>query len=106
TGRSRNDQVALDTRLWAREAVVALCERVAGLQEALLDQAEANLDVPVPGYTHTQRAQPVLLAHHLHAYVEMLARDSGRLRDAYARLDRSPLGAGALAGVPYPIDPE
>jgi argininosuccinate lyase len=106
TARSRNDQVALDTRLWTRGALVDLCERIASLQEALLDQAEANLDVAMPGYTHVQRAQPVLLAHHLHAYVEMLQRDAERLRDAYARVDLSPLGAGALAGLPYPIDRE
>lgn len=106
TGRSRNDQVALDFRLWTREAVVVVCERVASLQEALLDQAEANAGVPMPGYTHLQRAQPVLLGHHLHAYVEMLRRDAERLRDAYARVDVSPLGAGALAGLPYAIDRE
>jgi len=106
TARSRNDQVALDARLWTREAIVELVERAAGVQVALLDQAEANVDVAAPGYTHLQRGQPVLLAHHLHAYVEMLDRDVDRLRDAYRRVDLSPLGAGALAGVPYPIDRE
>jgi argininosuccinate lyase len=106
TARSRNDQVALDTRLWAREAIVALARRLADLQSALLDQADANRDVAMPGYTHLQRAQPVLLAHHLHAYVEMLERDVARLRDAFARVDLSPLGSAALAGTPYPIDRE
>ncbi|HEY3080730.1 MAG TPA: argininosuccinate lyase [Chloroflexota bacterium] len=106
TGRSRNDQVALDTRLWAREAIVELIGRLAALQEALLDQAEANAGVAMPGYTHLQRAQPVLLGHHLHAYVEMLERDVDRLRDAYRRVDVCPLGSGALAGLPYPIDRE
>jgi argininosuccinate lyase len=106
TARSRNDQVAVDTRLWAREAIVELVGRVAALQEALLDQAEASAGVAMPGYTHLQRAQPILLAHHLHAYVEMLERDAERLRDAYARVDVCPLGAGALAGLPYPIDRE
>ena len=106
TARSRNDQVALDVRLWAREALVELAERFAALQETLLDKADENRGVPVPGYTHLQRAQPVLLAHHLHAYVEMLQRDAERLRDAYARVDRSPLGAGAMAGSPHRIDPE
>lgn len=106
TARSRNDQVALDTRLWTREALGLLVGRIADLQSALLDQAVANLDVAMPGYTHLQRAQPVLLAHHLHAYVEMLERDASRLRDAYVRVDRSPLGSGALAGVPYAIDRE
>ena len=106
TARSRNDQVALDTRLWAREAIVELVEGIAAFQSALLDQADENRGVPAPGYTHLQRAQPVLLAHHLHAYVEMLQRDAERLRDAYTRVDRSPLGAGALAGSPYRIDPD
>jgi argininosuccinate lyase len=106
TARSRNDQVALDLRLWTRGALIDLSERIASLQEALLDQARANLDVPMPGYTHVQRGQPVLVAHHLHAYVEMLQRDAERLREAYGRVDVSPLGAGALAGLPYPIDRE
>jgi argininosuccinate lyase len=106
TGRSRNDQVALDARLWTREAIVALTERIAALQEALLDQADANLGVAMPGYTHVQRAQPVLVSHHLHAYVEMIERDAERLRDAYRRVDVSPLGSGALAGLPYRIDRE
>ncbi|HEV8634208.1 MAG TPA: argininosuccinate lyase [Chloroflexota bacterium] len=106
TARSRNDQVALDTRLWAREAIVELVRRLASLQEALLDQADANAGAAMPGYTHLQRAQPLLLGHHLHAYVEMLERDAERLRDAYRRADVCPLGSGALAGLPYPIDRE
>ena len=106
TARSRNDQVALDTRLWAREAVVVLVRALAELQSALLEQAETNQYVAMPGYTHLQRAQPVLLAHHLHAYVEMLERDVARLRDAFARVDVCPLGSAALAGTPYPIDRE
>ena len=106
TARSRNDQVALDTRLWAREAVVVLVRRLAELQAALLEQAEVNREVAMPGYTHLQRAQPVLLAHHLHAYVEMLERDVARLRDAFVRVDVCPLGSAALAGTPYPIDRE
>ena len=106
TARSRNDQVALDTRLWAREAIVVLARRLADLQAALLEQAEASHGVAMPGYTHLQRAQPVLLAHHLHAYVEMLERDVARLRDAFARVDVCPLGSAALAGTPYPIDRE
>jgi argininosuccinate lyase len=104
TGRSRNDQVALDFRLWTRGAILLTAAGVLDLAEALLDVAADHVDVVMPGYTHLQRAQPVLLAHHLHAYVEMLLRDLDRLRDAYRRTDVSPLGAGALAGVTYPID--
>jgi argininosuccinate lyase len=104
TGRSRNDQVATDLRLWTRGAILAMSTGVLDLAGALLDVAAAHEDVVMPGYTHLQRAQPVLLAHHLHAYVEMLLRDADRLRDAYRRTDVSPLGAGALAGVTYPID--
>ena len=104
TGRSRNDQVALDTRLWTRGAIVRLTGLIIDLQTALIEQAIANQDVAMPGYTHLQRAQPVLVGHYLHAYVEMLQRDVDRLRDAYVRVDRCPLGSGALAGVPYPID--
>ncbi|GAC1314273.1 MAG: argininosuccinate lyase [Chloroflexota bacterium] len=106
TARSRNDQVATDTRLFARAAVIAGAEAVADLQDALLSAAESVGDAVVPGYTHMQRAQPVLLAHHLLAYVEMLARDADRLRDAYPRVDVLPLGSGALAGSPYPLDRE
>ncbi len=104
TARSRNDQVATDARLFAREALVEGVESVARLQQALVDAAERHGRAVMPGYTHTQRAQPVLLGHHLLAYVEMLERDASRLRDAYTRTDVLPLGSGALAGSPYPLD--
>ncbi len=104
TARSRNDQVALDLRLFARAAIVEQVAALAALQRALLERARAYPDAVMPGYTHLQRAQPVLLAHHLLAYVAMAARDIARLRDAYRRVNVLPLGAGALAGVPYPID--
>jgi argininosuccinate lyase len=104
TGRSRNDQVTLDLRLYVRAVGAQLLEAIAGLESALIIRAEEHLDTVMPGYTHTQRAQPVLLAHHLLAYVEMLRRDSGRIQDALGRADVSPLGAGALAGSGFPID--
>jgi argininosuccinate lyase len=104
TGRSRNDQVATDLRLYLREAVGSLESGLTGLQRSLLAQARAHKDVAMPGYTHLQRAQPVLLAHHLLAYVEMLERDKGRLRDALDRGLVLPLGSGALAGSNYPVD--
>jgi argininosuccinate lyase len=104
TGRSRNDQVATDLRFWTKGAILAVSTGVLDLAETLLDVAAAHDGVVMPGYTHLQRAQPVLLAHHLLAYVEMLLRDADRLRDAFRRTDVSPLGAGALAGVTYPID--
>ncbi|RIV28185.1 argininosuccinate lyase [Alicyclobacillaceae bacterium I2511] len=103
TGRSRNDQVALDMHLYAREAVVQAIAGLRKLQGALVQQAESNLDVIIPGYTHLQRAQPVLLSHHLLAYFWMLERDVGRLQDAGKRADMMPLGAGALAGTSFPI---
>jgi argininosuccinate lyase len=106
TGRSRNDQVATDLRLWTKGALLALMSGVLDLADALTETAEANPDLAMPGYTHLQRAQPVLLAHHLLAYVAMLHRDLDRLEDAYRRTDVMPLGAGALAGVTYPIDRE
>jgi argininosuccinate lyase len=106
TGRSRNDQVANDLRLWTRGALLALFEGVLDLADALADTAAANPDLAMPGYTHLQRAQPVLLAHHLLAYVAMLERDVDRLEDAYRRCNVMALGAGALAGVTYPIDRE
>jgi argininosuccinate lyase len=106
TARSRNDQVALDFRMWVREA----CERAAGqlqaLQRVLLDQAEAHADTVMPGFTHMQSAQPVTFGHHLMAYVEMFSRDAARFEDARARMNESPLGAAALAGSPFPIDRE
>ncbi len=104
TARSRNDQVATDLRLFAKESVVRLLAALLGLQTALLDVAEQNKEVVMPGYTHLQRAQPVLLAHHLLAYFEMLERDFERFSGCYIRTDVLPLGSGALAGVPYPVD--
>ena len=104
-GRSRNDQIANDLRLWCREACDALVGLVGGLQSALVDQAEAHLDWLAPGYTHLQRGQPVLLSHHLLAYVWMLDRDAARLRGARTRCDVSVLGAGALAGTTLGLDP-
>jgi len=104
TARSRNDQVALDLRLFARRALVEAAEASADLQEALLDSARAHVETLLPGYTHLQRAQPVRLAHHLLAYVAMLSRDLGRLQDCTRRVNVMPLGSGALAGAPYPID--
>jgi len=104
TARSRNDQVALDQRLFLRKAITCLRALVEELQRVLLAQAQANSEVIIPGYTHMQRAQPVLLAHHLLAYVSMLGRDIERLNDCYKRTDRSPLGAAAFAGTSFPID--
>jgi argininosuccinate lyase len=104
TARSRNDQVALDVRLFARAAVVEQVSALVAFQEALLDRARAYPDAVMPGYTHLQRAQPVLLAHHLLAHAARAERDVARLRDAYGRVNVLPLGAGALAGVPYPLD--
>ncbi|MCP9470131.1 MAG: argininosuccinate lyase [Nitrospira sp.] len=104
TGRSRNDQVALDVRLYLREQIDRLIEQCTEFERTLVAKAKANVAVPMPGYTHLQRAQPVLFAHHLLAYVEMIERDKGRLRDARTRLDVMPLGSGALAGTNYPVD--
>ena len=104
TGRSRNDQIALDERLYLREVIAATREGVRAVQQALVDRASENLDVAMPGYTHLQRAQPVLLAHHLLAYVAMLERDRERLADCATRSDVMPLGAAALAGTAFPID--
>ena len=106
TGRSRNDQVAVDMRLFVKEAIAHTIEKLVGLQEAIVNVAEANKDVIMPGYTHLQRAQPVLLAHHLLAYFEMLQRDVDRFGDCWIRADVLPLGSGALAGVPYDVDRE
>ncbi len=106
TARSRNDQVATGFRLWTKGAILDLLAGVHELRAALLDVAEANRDVVMPGYTHLQRAQPVLLGHHLHAYDAMLARDADRLRDALRRTDVSPLGAAALAGSTFSLDRE
>ncbi|MDA8310371.1 MAG: argininosuccinate lyase [Actinomycetota bacterium] len=106
TGRSRNDQVATDLRLWTRRALIELAGEVVGLQEELLRRAEEAGDAYLPGYTHLQRAQPVLLAHHLLAHGWALARDVDRMLAAVERLDVSPLGAGALAGSSLPLDPD
>jgi argininosuccinate lyase len=104
TGRSRNDQIALDMRLWLRGEIDAIREALREVQNALVEQAERHPACPMPGYTHLQRAQPVLLAHHLLAYVFMLARDRERFADARRRLDVCPLGAAALAGTTVPVD--
>ena len=106
TGRSRNDQVATDLRLYTKRALVDVVNRVLGLQQVLLDQAIAAGDVYLPGYTHLQRAQPVALAHHLLAHGWAFARDVDRLLDCRRRADVSPLGAGALAGSSIPLDPD
>ncbi|NLF19342.1 MAG: argininosuccinate lyase [Lentisphaerae bacterium] len=106
TGRSRNDQVATDERLYLRAEAARLDGLVAGLQRGLLAQARAAGEAILPGLTHLQNAQPVLAAHHLLAYVEMLERDRERLRDCARRLNRSPLGAGAIAGSTLPLDRE
>ncbi|HVB97340.1 MAG TPA: argininosuccinate lyase [Chloroflexota bacterium] len=104
TARSRNDQVALDARLFLRETILDTLDRLADLQDTFQDRAVVWDSVIAPGYTHLQRAQPILLAHHMLAYHEMFGRDAARFQDAYARVDVLPLGAGALAGLPYPID--
>ncbi len=106
TARSRNDQVALDVRMYVREEVKKLDEAVKSMQAALVDLAERNADIVCPGYTHMQRAQPVLLAHHLMAYYEMLKRDRQRLGDCLARVNVMPLGSAALAGSTFPLDRE
>ena len=106
TGRSRNDQVATDFRLWLRQAIDQLDATLRNTQTALLDFANENQDVVIPGYTHLQRAQPVLLAHWCLAYFEMLARDRERLSDARRRVNIMPLGSAALAGTSFPIDRE
>lgn len=104
TGRSRNDQVATDMHLYLRKRVVEFVDQLQKLQAALIGQAKQNLDTIVPGYTHLQRAQPILFAHHLMAYVSMFGRDIERLQDSYKRIDTLPLGAGALAGTTFAID--
>ncbi|CAQ86321.1 MULTISPECIES: argininosuccinate lyase [Photorhabdus] len=106
TGRSRNDQVATDLKLWCKKQITLIHQAIVELQQALVITAENNQDVVMPGYTHLQRAQPVTFAHWCLAYTEMLARDESRLQDALKRLDISPLGCGALAGTAYDIDRE
>ena len=106
TGRSRNDQVATDFKLHLKQRLPALDAALAELGLALVELAESTPELPIPGYTHLQRAQPITVGHHALAYVEMLARDRERLKDAGRRLDRCPLGSGALAGTSWPIDRE
>ena len=106
TGRSRNDQVATDLKLYLREELAHLDRALHDLCAALVALAEATADLALPGYTHLQRAQPITAGHHALAYVEMLARDADRLGDAKARMETCPLGSGALAGCPWPIDRE
>ncbi|MCP5074541.1 MAG: argininosuccinate lyase, partial [Rhodobacteraceae bacterium] len=106
TGRSRNDQVATDFKLWVRDQLDSAVEGLEALIAALLDQAEAGADLVMPGFTHLQTAQPVTWGHHMMAYVEMFARDKGRMSDARVRMNECPLGAAALAGTSFPIDRE
>ncbi|MFM8608409.1 MAG: argininosuccinate lyase [Hyphomicrobiales bacterium] len=104
TARSRNDQVATDMRLWVRDTLDALDQQMADLQEALAEKALDYADAVMPGFTHLQSAQPVTFGHHLLAYVEMIGRDRGRVKDARKRMNENPLGAAALAGTSFPID--
>ena len=104
TGRSRNDQVALDMRLWLRDEIREISKSIRNSQKALIEFAEKNRDVLIPGYTHLQRAQPVYLAHHMLAYVEMLERDHARMADCLKRANVCPLGSGAIAGSTLPND--
>ena len=104
TARSRNDQVNVDVRLYTKEVIQKTVRRIIAMQESLLKLAEDNLELVVPGYTHMQRAQPVLLSHHYLAYVQMFQRDRERFTECYNRVDVLPLGSGAMAGVPYPVD--
>ncbi len=104
TGRSRNDQVALDMRMYARDEIMMLDGLLRELLQTLLGIMEKNLDTYMPGFTHLQKAQPITLAHHIGAYFEMFKRDRGRLYDIYQRMNICPLGAGALAGTTYPLD--
>ncbi|MEL7037584.1 MAG: argininosuccinate lyase [Cyanobacteria bacterium J06592_8] len=104
TGRSRNDQVGTDTRLYLRDQIQQIRAQLLEFQRVLLDLADVHLETPIPGYTHLQRAQPVSLAHHFHISKQMSQRDWERLGDVYKRVDISPLGCGALAGTTFPID--
>ena len=106
TARSRNDQIALDIRMFVKDAIGEVLAAILDLRTSLVGQAESNEDAVMPGYTHVQRAQPVLFAHHMLAYFEMLGRDAMRFQQAFERADVMPLGSGALAGLPYPIDRE
>lgn len=104
TGRSRNDQVALDMRMYIKEEIIIIDSMIADLQKALLELCKANLDTIMPGYTHLQKAQPITFAHHLMAYFEMLKRDRSRFMDTYKRTNSLPLGSGALATTTYPLN--
>lgn len=106
TGRSRNDQVTLDTKLYLKKYIKILINEILNLHETLLEKANENINTIMPGYTHMQKAQPITFAHHILAYCEMFKRDIGRLFDSYKRLDEMPLGSGALATSTYPIDRE
>lgn len=106
TGRSRNDQVALDIRMYQKRRIDDLCALLKELEKVILNIAKNNLETIMPGYTHLQKAQPITLAHHAMAYFQMFARDIARLRDCYARTNLCPLGSGALAGTTYPFDRE
>ena len=104
TGRSRNDQVALDTKLYVKKYLIVVANQVLNLQTVILNKAKENINTIMPGYTHMQKAQPITFAHHIMAYAEMLKRDYGRLLDCYERMNEMPLGSGALATSTYPID--
>jgi argininosuccinate lyase len=106
TGRSRNDQVATDFRFWTRRMLVEIADGLVRFGDALVAVSTANADVIMPGYTHLQRAQPILFAHHMHAYAEMILRDLDRVRETHRRTDVLPLGSAALAGATYPLDRE
>lgn len=106
TARSRNDQVATDVRLWTRDQIDTIINLITQFQKALIEFAELHLDIIIPGFTHLQPAQPVLLAHHILAYFEMLQRDKQRFQELRPRVNILPLGATALAGTPHPIDPQ
>ena len=104
TGRSRNDQVALDTKLYVKKYLIVMANELLNLQTVILNKAKENINTIMPGYTHMQKAQPITFAHHIMAYAEMLKRDYGRLLDCYERMNEMPLGSGALATSTYPID--
>ena len=104
TGRSRNDQVALDIRMYIKDEITDIRQMIISLEKTLLDLASENLDTIMPGYTHLQKAQPITLAHHTMAYFEMFKRDIERLEDCYKRTNVMPLGSGALAATTYPLD--
>jgi argininosuccinate lyase len=106
TARSRNDQIALDVRMYLRDETLNILKNLISLRELIVDFAKVHIDAVLPGYTHLQRAQPVLLSHHMMAYYEMFSRDCGRFRDALKRINIMPLGSAALAGTTYPIDRE